>query len=133
MDLHPALFVMFVPPLLRPAASFKEDVNAFMVRVPVRVGLRPSLTTLLDYLQASIQVFCDSQPRASMLRGFTVTRANFQKDGITLLQPTMVRYAESIFPVVCSVIDARKMVHEPPQPPSKQPDWSDTLVSTIVI
>lgn len=67
-----------------------------------------------------------------MLRGFTVTRASFQKDGVSLLQPTMVRYAESVFPVVCSVMDARKMMPPPVNPP-KQPDWSETLVSGDIL
>jgi len=60
-----------------------------------------------------------------------VTRASFQKDGVTLLQPTLFRYVESILPVVCSIIDARKVVPGPPAPPPQVPNWSDSLVSLL--
>jgi hypothetical protein len=42
-----------------------------------------------------------------MLRAFTVTRANLQKDGSTLVQSSMIRYVESVFPVVRSIIESR--------------------------
>ena len=75
-------------------------------------------------------VFCESQSRAQLLRGFTVTRNSFQKDGITLQQATLVRYVESIFPVVRSIMEAR-LPDPPAQPavtkPIPVPDQSQNL------
>jgi hypothetical protein len=67
--------------------------------------------------------FCASQPRAQLLRSYSVTRANLQKDGSTLLQPSMIRYVEGIFNVVRSVMDARQAV-APPQP---EQNWADSI------
>lgn len=58
-------------------------------------------------------VFCDSQPRVQMLRCPTVSRSNLQKDGVTLLQASMLRYVESTFSVVRSVMEARQFVQSP--------------------
>lgn len=65
-----------------------------------------------------------------MLRAFTVTRQNLQKDGSTLLQATMIRYVESIFPVVRSIMEAR------PSTPVKMADpdsvrWDETMVLIV--
>jgi hypothetical protein len=60
-----------------------------------------------------------------MLRGFTVTRANLQKDGYTLVQNIMVRYVESIFPVVRSIMESRV---PSPKKPEKESDWSEEVI-----
>ena len=70
-----------------------------------------------------------------MLRGFTVTRTNLLKDGITLVQASAYRYVESIFPVVKSIMDARKPLYpDPPvevnppveaNPPVEGIDWAN--------
>jgi hypothetical protein len=60
-----------------------------------------------------------------MLRGFTVTRANLQKDGYTLVQNTMVRYVESVFPVVRSIMESRV---PSPRKPEKEPDWTEEVL-----
>ncbi len=59
-----------------------------------------------------------------MLRSYAVTRANLQKDGSTLLQPSMIRYVEGVFNVVRSVMDARQ-----PSTSAAQPNWADSVVS----
>ncbi len=56
-----------------------------------------------------------------MLRGLTVTKANLQKDGFTLLQSTMIRYVESVFPVVRSIMESRV---PSPKKPETETDWS---------
>jgi hypothetical protein len=68
--------------------------------------------------------YCDTQPRAQILRSYTVTRTSLQKDGITLLQPAMIRYVEGVFNVVRSIMDAR-----PVKTPVKPPNWADETVS----
>ena len=55
-----------------------------------------------------------------MLRGFTVSRGSFQKDGVTLQQSTMIRYVESTFPVVRSIMEAR-LPDLPPEEPQVVP------------
>ncbi len=67
--------------------------------------------------------FCDAQPRVQMLRGPTVSKANLQKDGVTLLQSTMIRYVESVFTVVRSIMESRV------QSPKKNEDWSEEVLS----
>jgi hypothetical protein len=63
-----------------------------------------------------------------MLRGLTVSRANLQKDGFTLVQSTMIRYVESIFPVVRSIMESR--VPSPKKSENEtDPDWSEEKVT----
>lgn len=38
MDIHPSVYVMFVPPLFRTNPTYKEDASAFMVRILIRDG-----------------------------------------------------------------------------------------------
>jgi len=94
--------------------------------------------------------FCATQPRSQLLR--TVSRASLQMDGCTLVQSSMSKYVESIFPVVKSIMDARHIPATPPpvqppfappvQPPNappvqppfappQNPSWGDSLVTRL--
>jgi hypothetical protein len=74
-------------------------------------------------IKASVMAFCASQPRAQLLRSYSVTRANLQKDGSTLLQQSMIRYVEGVFNVVRSVMDARQALAVP----HPDPNWADSI------
>jgi hypothetical protein len=74
--------------------------------------------------------FCDTQPRVQMLRGFSVSRANLQKDGYTLVQSTMIRYVESIFSVVRSIMESRVPTPKKDETETKK-DWAEDKVNGV--
>ncbi len=84
-------------------------------------------------LQASILVFCETQSRAQLLRPYSVTRSNLQKDGATLLQPSMVRYVEGVFNVVRSIMDARQASGSEVNNNQNNPNWADSSVVILIM
>lgn len=76
-------------------------------------------------------------PQVKALSGYTVSRNNYQKDGVTLLHASLVRYVESVFPVVRSIMEAR--APSPSRDPDPEPEpagqstmrWDETMVSAL--
>lgn len=64
-----------------------------------------------------------------------MTKGHLQRDGCTLLQASMVRYVESIFPLVRSIMEARP--HSPVKTDVGGGDvtsvnWDETMVCFII-